>query len=210
MAVKEGELTPKQANFVEEYLIDLNATQAAIRAGYSEKAAAVIGFENLRKQKIHEKIQSRRKEIQESLQITQERILEEEARLAFVDVGALFDDDGELLPINKIPEDARRAIAGIEVTDRVVLGENRKDTRIRDIKRRYKLSDKGQALGRISKHLGLYAARKVEHTGKDGGPIETKITDFPKEPATIKEWEQQRKEAEESRNNEGEDEEAKT
>jgi len=195
MAVKEGELTPKQANFVEEYLIDLNATAAAKRAGYSEKTAESIGHENLRKPKIAEKIHARRKELQESLQITQERILEEEARLAFVDVAFLFDEDGELLPIHKIPEDARRAIAGVEVTDL----EKTKGLRFK-----YKLLDKGQALGRISKHLGLYAAKRHEHTGKNGGPIETKITDFPKEPATIKEWEEQRKEAEANREKEEE------
>ncbi len=44
-----GKLTPRQARFVEEYLIDLNATQAAIRAGYSKKTAFVIGYENLTK-----------------------------------------------------------------------------------------------------------------------------------------------------------------
>ena len=196
MAVKEGELTPKQANFVEEYLIDLNATQAAIRAGYSEKSAESIGHENLSKPKIYEKIQARRKELQESLQITQERILEEEARLAFVDVRFLFDENGDLLPIHKIPEDARRAIAGVEVTDL---------EKVKGVKRKYRLSDKGRALERISKHLGLYAAKKHEHSGPGGGPIETKITDFPTEPKTKKEWEQQRKEAEENRDKDDEE-----
>ena len=196
MAGKEGELTPKQANFVEEYLIDLNATQAAIRAGYSEKSAESIGHENLSKPKIYEKIQARRKELQESLQITQERILEEEARLAFVDVRFLFDENGDLLPIHKIPEDARRAIAGVEVTDL---------EKVKGVKRKYRLSDKGRALERISKHLGLYAAKKHEHSGPGGGPIETKITDFPTEPKTIKEWEEQRKEAEENRDKDDEE-----
>jgi len=202
-ANKKG-LSEKQAKFIDEYLIDLNATQAALRAGYSKKTAYAIGYENLRKPQIQEAIEARRKELREETQISQARVLQEEARLAFVDVGFLFDDDGELLPIHEIPEDARRAIAGIEITDRVVLGENRKDTRIRDVKRRYKMSDKGQALGRISKHLGLYAAKKHEHSGPGGGPIETRMTDFPKEPDTIKEWEDQRKEAEEHRDQEEE------
>ncbi len=196
MGVREGELTPKQADFVEEYLIDLNATQAAIRAGYSKKTAESIGHENLRKPKILEKIQSRRKELRESLNITQERILMEEARLAFVDISALFDENDKLLPINKIPEDARRAIAGIEITEGV---------KGKDLTRKYKLSDKGRALERISKHLGLYAAKKHEHTGAGGGPIETKITDFPKEPKDIAEWEAMKKEAEKSRNSETEE-----
>ena len=193
MAVKEGkELSPKWLKFADEYLVDLNGAQAAIRAGYSEKTARSIANRLLTYVDIQEYIQKRRKEIQKSLQITQERILEEEARLAFVDVRFLFDENGDLLPIHKIPEDARRAIAGVEITDL---------EKVKGVKRKYRLSDKGRALERISKHLGLYAAKKHEHTGKDGGPIETKITDFPKEPATIKEWEEQRKEAEEHREN---------
>ena len=50
-------LTPKQSMFVKEYLVDLNATQAAIRAGYSVKTAEVIGYENLRKPQIESEIQ---------------------------------------------------------------------------------------------------------------------------------------------------------
>lgn len=183
-------LTDKQAAFVDEYLIDLNATQAAIRAGYSEKTARFIGCQNLAKSHISEAIQTRRKELQKSLHITQERILEEEARLAFIDVGFLFDENGDLLPVHKIPEDARRAIAGIEITELEKKGGT---------KHRYKVFDKGQALARISKHLGLYAPKKHEHTGKDGGPIETRMTDFPREPETIEDWEEQKKNAEEKR-----------
>lgn len=68
-------LTPKQIRFCEEYLIDLNATQAAIRAGYSEKTATIIGFENLTKPNIQEFIQQRQKELQEKTSLTQEWVL---------------------------------------------------------------------------------------------------------------------------------------
>jgi phage terminase small subunit len=190
-------LNHRQAQFVEEYLIDLNATQAALRSGYSPKTAYSIGFENLKKPDIQEAIQKRREELQKALHITQERILQEEARLAFLDVGSLFDENDNLLPVHEIPEDARRAIAGIEITDRVVLGEQSKKERVKDVKRKYRVFDKGRALERISKHLGLYAPKKHEHTGKDGGPIA--MTDFPAEPKTIAEWEAMRNEAEEKR-----------
>ena len=59
-------LKPKMQRFVEEYCIDLNATQAAIRAGYSQKTAAIIGFENLRKPIIKEAIDQRRAELSEA------------------------------------------------------------------------------------------------------------------------------------------------
>lgn len=88
-----GKLTGKQDRFVEEYLIDLNATQAAIRAGYSEKTAAEIGFENLRKPQIAEVIAKSRQKTANKLEITRERVLEEIASIAFEQIK---DADPEL------------------------------------------------------------------------------------------------------------------
>ena len=72
----QPDLTSKQARFVEEYLIDLNATAAAIRAGYSEKTAATIAHENLRKPKIAEAMRLGQEKLSERTQITQEDVLE--------------------------------------------------------------------------------------------------------------------------------------
>lgn len=69
-------LTPKQSAFVEEYLIDLNATQAAIRAGYSKKTAEVIGLENLRKPLIAAVLLARKEDRAKKTEITQEYVLE--------------------------------------------------------------------------------------------------------------------------------------
>ena len=68
-------LTPKQQRFVEEYLIDLNATQAAIRAGYSEKTAKVIAAQNLSKLNVQEAIEDARKEVSEKALITTEMVV---------------------------------------------------------------------------------------------------------------------------------------
>lgn len=75
-------LTPKQAAFVREYMIDLNATQAAIRAGYSEKTANRIGAENLSKPVIQEAIQQLHKAAEEKCAVTVEWILSEIAKIA--------------------------------------------------------------------------------------------------------------------------------
>ena len=75
-------LTPKQSAFVREYMIDLNATQAAIRAGYSEKTANRIGAENLSKPVIQEAIQQRHKAAEEKCAVTVEWILSEIAKIA--------------------------------------------------------------------------------------------------------------------------------
>lgn len=80
-------LTPKQAMFVAEYLVDLNATQAAIRAGYSKRTAGQIGEENLRKPEIAEAIQSAQREREERTHITQDQILREVAAIALSPLG---------------------------------------------------------------------------------------------------------------------------
>ncbi len=70
-----NKLTAKQARFVAEYLIDLNATQAAIRAGYSEKTASETGYENLRKPQIAEAVQKALAERSERTEVTQDYVL---------------------------------------------------------------------------------------------------------------------------------------
>lgn len=75
-------LTPKQAAFVREYMIDLNATQAAIRAGYKAKTAYQTGAENLRKPQIQKAIQEQRKAAEEKCTVTVEWILSQIAQIA--------------------------------------------------------------------------------------------------------------------------------
>ena len=81
------ELTGKQQNFVNEYLIDLNATAAAKRAGYSEKSATELGYETLTKPHVAAEIAKRRQRMIEKLEITQEMIVQELAKIGFSDVG---------------------------------------------------------------------------------------------------------------------------
>ena len=69
-------LTPKQQRFVEEYLIDLNATQAAIRAGYSEKTAKEIGSENLTKPNIAKAIQEAQENLSNKTQLTVDMVVQ--------------------------------------------------------------------------------------------------------------------------------------
>jgi phage terminase small subunit len=178
-------LTPKQERFVEEYLIDLNATQAAVRAGYSEKTAYAIGHENLRKPEIQEALTAARKRIAEKTGITPERVLEEYGRLAFLDIRKAFDEEGRLKPIHELDDDTAAAIAGLEVehilkqseaTEELegqphggALRRNRSGEVIGKLSK-IKLSDKKGALDSLAKHLGMFVDRH-EHTGKDGAPL---------------------------------------
>ena len=78
-------LSPKQERFVHEYLVDLNALQAAIRAGYSKDTAGAIGHENLKKPEIQAAIAKARQEQQERTQITADSVVKELAQVAFAD-----------------------------------------------------------------------------------------------------------------------------
>ena len=92
-------LTDKQQRFVEEYLVDLNATQAAVRAGYSAKTASVIGAENLAKPNIQKAIQARQEELKIKTEITQEWVVERYRRIVEgCDKRLFFRDDGSLKP----------------------------------------------------------------------------------------------------------------
>lgn len=93
-------LTPKQSRFVDEYLVDLNATQAAIRAGYSEKTAGLIGSENISKPYIAEAIAERMKIRSERTEITQDRVLTDIELIKQDAMRVLEDKDGRSGMIN--------------------------------------------------------------------------------------------------------------
>jgi phage terminase small subunit len=108
-------MTSKQTRFVSEYLIDLNATKAAIRAGYSRKTAKSIGQENLTKPDIFARISACQEVLFARNAITADNVLQELARLAFFDVRDLFAPDGSMIPIHKLSRDAAAAIKGFEL-----------------------------------------------------------------------------------------------
>lgn len=165
-------LTPKQQNFIVEYLIDLNATQAAIRAGYSEKTAFAIGAENLTKPLIKQALKKAMDARSERTQITGDMVLAELALMGFsnmMDYTRTTDDGDAYVDLSALTRDQAAAIKEITVEDfKDGRGEGN-----RDIKRtKLVLADKRASLVDIGKHLGMFKEQH-EHTGKDGGPIET-------------------------------------
>ena len=145
-------LNPKQQQFVAEYLVDLNATQAAIRAGYSPKTAGVQGFDLLKKPEIAAAIESLRNEHAKNTGLTVERVLTEAMRLAFFDIRKLTDAEGNPIPINQLDDDTAAAIQGLELATERSRDEDGSGT----VVRKYKLADKNAALERLFKHLGLF------------------------------------------------------
>ncbi len=143
-------LTPKQELFCQEYIIDLNATQAAIRSGYSAKTAYSIGEENLKKPDIDLRIKELMKVRSERTEITQDRVLQEYARLAFLDPRKFFDANGNLINVVDLDDETAAALAGIEVTT-----EKDKDGDL-SFTKKVKLNDKGRALDSLARHLGMF------------------------------------------------------
>jgi phage terminase small subunit len=150
---------------VKEYLVDLNATQAAIRAGYSAKTAEIIGHENLRKPNIAQTIQVEMDKRAQNVGITAERVLSEIAKMAFLDPRKLFDAEGKPLHITALDDDTAASIAGLDV---VTTGNQ--DVGYAEVMK-IKLADKAKNLELLGRHLKLFTD-KVEQTGKDGGAQE--------------------------------------
>lgn len=171
-AAEAAKLTAKQSKFVDEYLVDLNATQAAIRAGYSEKTAYRIGADNLRKAQIAEAIQRRMGAREKRTEVTQDRVLMEMARLGFADLREAFTTTGHLKRPEEWPDALGAAIASVEVVVRPS-GEYDADGRPEvEHVHKLKLWDKNSALEKIAKHLGMFAERPSEDAGR---PIHIEI-----------------------------------
>ena len=150
MAEKVKELTGKQQRFVEEYLIDLNATQAAIRAGYSAKTAKSIGQENLTKPDIAKALAQAKVKRAEKTGITAERVLEELAAIAFFNWKAITEADEEgrlrLSDCREWPDEAFRVLTQCD-RDENTVGEAEVNVKIR-----VKTHDKMNALVTLLKH----------------------------------------------------------
>ena len=150
-------LPPMQDRFVDEWLIDFNGTQAAIRAGYSPKTAAAAAARLLRNVNIQAEIARRQKDLQRRTEISQDRVVKELARIAFADATdyacvetlTYENEDGTVSPVqivspkdtDTLSDDQRAAIAGIKQ------GANGIEV---------KLHDKIKALELLGRHIGMF------------------------------------------------------
>ena len=108
---------PKHEKFAQEYCVDFNATQAAIRAGYSKKTAKQQGSRLLTNADISSRVKEIATKDITKVEMNPDRIVRELTFLGTADVSKAFDEEGNLLPIHEIPEDVRRAIAGFELVE---------------------------------------------------------------------------------------------
>lgn len=161
-------VSAKRERFCREYVIDLNATQAAIRAGYSARSADVQGTQLLGIPSVAARVAELQAEIRNRLDISADRIILEMARIALSDARRLFRDDGSLRPVAEWDDETAAAVSGVDVTEEF---DGRGDNRtLSGYTRKVKLWDKVQALVKLGQHLGVFKER-VEHSGLNGSPI---------------------------------------
>jgi phage terminase small subunit len=160
-------LTPKQARFVDEYLIDLNATQAAIRAGYALKGAEVTASKLLRVPKVEAAINTALTARSQETKIDAAWVLKRLAAEAEADIADIYDDHGNLLPVKQWPKIWRQGLVqGIEVEE---LFEGRGEDRVQiGVLRKVKLDSRIKRTELIGKHVKVNAFQEtVNHTGLD-------------------------------------------
>jgi len=170
-------LTAKQKTFVQEYLVDLNATQAAIRARYSAKTAEQQASRLLSNVKVQEAIQKAMGQREKRTEITQDRVLQELAKIGFANITDYLKVDGSDYQAG-IEEDGspimrRGKYVDIFETDNINRAKMDAVSEIKQTKEgiSLKLHDKVSALEKIGRHLGMFKD-KVELTGKDGGALQ--------------------------------------
>lgn len=149
--------------FVESFLSNGgNATEAALKAGFSPNSADRQGARLLKDVRISSELAQRRTEIAQKLELTTERVLLEVARLALFDPRRLFDNTGQPIPIQDLDDDTAAALAGLDIheeysghgKDRVFVGYTKK----------YKIADKNSALEKAAKFLGLFEKDNKQKT----------------------------------------------
>ncbi|MFP8079136.1 terminase small subunit [Pseudomonas aeruginosa] len=149
-------LTKKQRLFVDEYLIDLNATQAAIRAGYSTRRATEIGYQLLQRPEVAQAIQAAMAERSKRTEVEADYVIRRLREIDEMDVLDILEDDGSFRSIRDWPRAWRQFLSGIEIAE---LFEGRgDDRRIAGVLRKVKWPDKLRNLELLSRHVGTESA----------------------------------------------------
>jgi len=161
-----SKLTARQQRFVVEYLVDLNATQAAIRAGYTPSAARGTASRLLDDPRVQSEIQAGQDRRAARVEVKADTVLRELLRLATIDVVKAFGPDGKLLALDQMPEEVRRAIASVEVVElfpnaspQPMLDDGGTAPALKPRLVKLKFWDKPKALELLGKHLGLFVEK---------------------------------------------------
>jgi phage terminase small subunit len=149
-------LTARQRLFINEYLMSLNGTHAAIRAGYSPRTARAIASENLRKPAIAAEISRRMEASQKASSAQVERVIAELARIAFSDITGVLGPGGHIKPPEEWPRETWYAVKSVNYSERTGPADSAgKRKRIR-YRANIRAHDKIRALSALGEHLGMF------------------------------------------------------
>lgn len=170
ITIQRHELTPRQERFVQEYLVDLNATQAAIRAGYSKRTAKQQGSRLLTNVDIQAALLAKRKALEEQTGVTVERVIGEFALIGFADFGEIAGKAiGSPAAIAALPEHLRRLVKGWkwDAQEHFVI----------------EFHDKMAALVHLGRHLGMFADKNGagSRQPEDFVPLEERLKIYARE-----------------------------
>ena len=166
-----AELNGKQERFCQEYIIDLNATQAAIRAGYSEDTARAIGCENLTKPAIEARVNELKMERLKRLNVNQDYVLMRLIEIDQLDVLDILNDDGSCKPIKEWPKVWRQFISGIDLSELKEISGNEEKI-IGSVLKKIKWPDKVKNLELIGKHIDVGAFKDKMDLNIQNNPLE--------------------------------------
>ncbi len=138
-----------------EYMLDLNATQAYIRAGYSKKGARVGASNLLAKTNIQKRIQELFTERSKRTKCSADTILIKLVQIFDLDLAECFDENGILLSVPDMPEHIRKSIGGIDTSKSIT--KNSEGTTVEEITKKLKLLDRLKALELAGRHIDVHA-----------------------------------------------------
>ena len=166
-----AELTDKQEAFCREYIVDLNATQAAIRAGYSEKTATAQATRLFTNVSIHERISELKSSRMERIDVNADYVLKRLVDIDQMDVADILTDSGDIKPIKEWPKVWRTSLSAIDIQ-----AINSGDMEI--ITKKVKWPDKLRNLELIGKHISVNAFEEKKQESDIGNkPIEIRLID---------------------------------
>lgn len=147
-------LTPKERRFVDEYITHLNATKAAIAAGYAKGSARQTASRIMSIDYIKAAVKAGMDELARETRVTAYMIIDELKKIALSDIGEAFNENGTLLPFSTMPEDVRKAISGVDVEELFEgFGQDRTWT---GYTKKLRFWPKDRALELLGKHLGTF------------------------------------------------------
>lgn len=167
---KKKVMNERQKIFCKEYMIDMNATKAAARAGYSERTSNEAGARLMNAPTVKAEIKRLQNKVSEKLSIKAEHIISELAKIGFSDIKNYYDNSDEKTKnITKLDNDLTAAVSSLKTIKTIVNG-------VTTIQKEFKLHDKITALISLGKHLGIFEKNNKQKT--PGNPIDlSKLSD---------------------------------